>query len=143
MQLSFQDVISRAPDEHWIEAVQAYLHSGGDINRVHERQGWSLLHFAAEHQNAEVIGYLVENGANVEIRDHSGWTPLHLAVDADIDGAIQDRKVPRMIATRALIRAGADPTVKDEEGNTPRDIASGYGEKALALFDSASREDTF
>jgi ankyrin repeat protein len=138
--MTFQELISRAPDEHWIEDVRAYLSSGGDINRADKRQGWSLLHIAAEHQQAEVIRFLAANGANLNMQDPNGWTPLHLAVDADIDGAIQNGAEPQMVATRALIKAGADPTIRDKEGRTPRDIASLYGGSALALYDSIRQE---
>jgi len=70
-----------------------------------------------------------------------GWTKLHLAVDEDIDGAIQQEKQVTLETSKALIEAGADEMAQNAEGNTPRDIAAAYGEKALHLYDSISRID--
>lgn len=136
MSISFQGVISHIFDENWTIAIEAYLDSGGDINYKDELQGWSLMHYAAEHQNIEAIKILAHRGANLNIQDLNGWTPLHLAVDSDIDGANQQNEEIKMTTTKTFLSLGASPLIRNNKNDTPRDIASHYGQNVLEKYDS-------
>jgi ankyrin repeat protein len=124
-----------------VEDVRRYLEAGGDIHRRDEKMNWSLLHFAAEDANCEVIRFLVAHGADLAATDRNGWTPLHLAVDTDMDTSSRDaRRATELPTVKTLIELGADETVRAADGETPRDLALAYGEQAL--YDSLSRPGT-
>ena len=55
---------------------------------------------------------MIQAGAEVNLADKRGWTPLH---QASRHGQVE------VIA--ALLAAGADKTIKDEDGRTPHDVA--------------------
>ena len=67
-------------------------------------------------EKPEIIAALLEAGADLNAREPArGRTPLHLAADSNFDPAI----------VSFLLEAGADPTVQDNEGKTPVDLAEG------------------
>ena len=57
----------------------------GQINvNDNDKLGYTMLHYAASHNHADLIKYLIEKeGADVNCVDPSDWTPLHLAAIAD------------------------------------------------------------
>lgn len=121
----------------WTKSLKRYFSQGGNPNQREPTSGWTLLHYAVENGNLEAINCLVNNGADLDIQDHNGWTPLHLAVDADIDCLIQNNEKALALPTvNLLLELGADPTIINMDGETPRDIAAQYGEKALTLYSS-------
>jgi len=65
--------------------------------------------------------WLLAHGASPNIADARGWTAVHQAAS---------RGNQRML--RAVLDAGGDLSVRDKEGNTPRDIAS--REKLIAMM---------
>lgn len=121
-----------------VEEVRRYLDAGGDIHQKDKNMNWSLLHFAAEDCNSEVIRFLIARGADTQATDRQGWTPLHLAVDSDMDTSSRDaRRATELPTVQTLIELGADETVRATDGSTPQDIARAYGQEAL--YDSLSR----
>jgi len=61
-----------------------YLASkGADVNAKEDEDGWSEgftpLHYAAQHGNLELVKFLVSKGANVNAKDKRGDTPLDYA----------------------------------------------------------------
>lgn len=123
-----------------LKDVLRYLDAGGDVNRRDQTMNWSLLHFAAEDCNPEIVRLLAARGADMNAGDKDGWTPLHWAVESDIDAAQQEARRARELPTvKALIEHGADMTVKATDGSTPRDIAAAYGLEAL--YDSVSQSN--
>lgn len=115
-------------------------------------EGRTLLHEAASRGNAAVAAWLIERGADVDaVNDckdncaESGWRPLHNALrlhpeelvallvsrGASIDAAAAGDRTALHAAGAsgnlggafALCRHGADPSRKDERGNTPHDLA--------------------
>jgi ankyrin repeat protein len=113
--------------------------------------GKTVLHWAVEGGHAEAAALLLRNGAGASIRDDYGRTPLMWVGDEgrlgalkillqevgeqglrerDFDGrtvlhhaALLDHDA----AIQALLLAGADPTIRDNEGRTPRAIAEEFG----------------
>ena len=121
-----------------VSDVERYLDAGGDIDRHDERMGYTLLHFAAENCDADLIRYLASRGAALQVCDRNGWTPLHTATDSDLDKSPRDGRVAADLPTvRALLEIGADESARSTDGQTARDIARNYGQ--ASLYDSVLR----
>ena len=110
--------------------VAALLAAGADPTERHDRwSGWTPLHFAAEEAvGATAVTTLLNAGAEAMALAADGRTPLHLAAE---------HGTPSNIAT--LLDAGADPTVQDDRGRSPRDYAhkerNYYGTLFAVLLD--------
>ncbi len=72
-----------------------------------------LLDMIHRHPPFEVYKILIENSDFIDCVDAKGRSALHYAAELSRD--------PRLI--RALLKAGADPYLKDNEGNTPISLA--------------------
>lgn len=74
------------------------------------------LHLAVNYREEDVAGrmvrMLISNGAELNAKQAEGLTPLHHAVAR---GSLK--------LTRTLVRAGADPFLKDSLGRSPADLA--------------------
>jgi len=80
----------------------------------------TLLHWAATFgQGREIVRLLCEAGAKVNAQNKAGLTPAH---EASGHGSLE--------TLDALVDFGADLSLKDPRGRTPRDVAKG----AVALF---------
>ena len=127
--MQFEELRWLIGDERGVSELPGYLAAGGDINAAIPNSGWTLLHCASEQQNLPMIEALAKAGADLNARNHQGWTPLHLAVDSEIDCVFQsggDKDDVTFQTVRLLLSLGADPTVRDERGKTPRDVAAAY-----------------
>lgn len=81
--------------------------------------GRTPLHLAARYGSAALVEYLVDDGrADVNARTVDGRTPLHYAAGVAEDGDEERREVVRVLRDWK-----ADPTVEDNKGRTPRDVA--------------------
>jgi ankyrin repeat protein len=69
---------------------------------------------AAAMGNGEMVTLLLGAGGSVSAVDGDGWTPLHCALDA------KHRDVADL-----LLKAGADPGIKDKKGLTAADFMAG------------------
>ena len=136
--IRFEQLFRQTAHERAVSWLSRYLAAGGDVNSAHANSGWTLLHAASENQNLTMIEALAKAGADLNVRNHQGWTPLHLAVDIDIDSVSQSRgdmdHLPFQ-TVRLLLSLGADPTVRDERGKTPRDVAAAYGNNVAHQYD--------
>jgi ankyrin repeat protein len=118
------------------DQLPAFLASGGDVNAIDPRSELPLLHLACEHMNFDAIRALAGAGADVNGKDAAGQAALHVAVDIDIDSVIQaNGSTMTFETTRLLLSLGADPTISDSQGKTPRDWAENFGPNALEQFD--------
>nr|KAG5687245.1 hypothetical protein BaRGS_025347 [Batillaria attramentaria] len=89
------------------------LASSENINcRDTQGRNSTPLHLAAGYNNVEVAEFLLENGADVNAQDKGGLIPLHNASSYGL-------------------AHGADPTMKNQEGQTPLDLASAEDVRAL------------
>ncbi|MCD6046830.1 MAG: ankX [Gammaproteobacteria bacterium] len=80
---------------------------------------WQLLHFAvlSDHPLAiELVQLLCESGANINAQARQKDTPLHLAILKNKVGCV-----------RYLLANGADPTLRNDEGQTAKDVAEKKG----------------
>lgn len=68
-------------EEEVVEAVQAALDLGNDINAV-DQQGETAMHGAAYKNYGKVVELLAAKGADIKIwnrKNKAGWTPLEIA----------------------------------------------------------------
>ena len=83
-----------------------------------ESSGIILIHWAAIANRPSVIPALVAAGTPVNAQDQFGFTPLMYAATIDfgeVDGV------------ETLLRAGADPTIRNLDGRTPLEQARRLG----------------
>ncbi|MDD0824286.1 ankyrin repeat domain-containing protein [Mannheimia sp. AT1] len=107
-----------------LELVKLMVKLGTDITRL-TRFGGNGLTPAAEKGHEEIVKYLLENtDINVNLTNNVGWTALIEAIILNDGG----EKMQRII--RLLLENGADPTMTDEWGVPPIELArrKGYQE---------------
>lgn len=93
---------------------------GADIN-VKGNYGWTPLHVAALENAGEVAAILIEHGADINAENTNfGWTPLHAAALGNA-GEI----------AAILIEYGADINAKDNDGESPLEVATTEGAHAV------------
>ena len=96
-----------------------------DVNKI-SPVGLTALHQCALDGNLECAKTLILNGADVNSMDVDGWSPLHAAAAS---GHID--------SVRYLILSGAKPSLKNDLGQTPYDVAK-KGIIRRMLFRAAS-----
>ncbi|MDB4766140.1 ankyrin repeat domain-containing protein [bacterium] len=121
------------------------------VNSV-DKWGFTALHGVAGEEHYDVVTFLVDRGANINAKNDEGIAPLHIAAwpkmvemlvshGADVNirnktGAtplmIHAREPDRYDVLRALLRAGADPTLSDDDGRTALEIATEFGDTEYA-----------
>jgi uncharacterized protein len=89
------------------------IRSGADVNIVNSDGETALS--CATASTLEVIEELLKKGANPNIQSKrfSGETPLHKAALNGVKDAVE-----------MLLRYGADPTIRNDKGETPLDITN-------------------
>ena len=95
------------------DIVQAVIGAGASANMT-ESSGINLLHWAAIANRPEVIPALYMAGVPVNAQDEFGFTPLMYAATIDFG----DTEL-----VKTLLRAGADPSIRNHDGRTARDQA--------------------
>jgi ankyrin repeat protein len=96
------------------EVLALLLDKGADANS-RDDDGMTPLMWACDNDDLGVVKMLVQHlgDQGLDERDNlSGWTALHRAADAGYNQLV-----------RFLLLAGADPTITDNEGRTPRALA--------------------
>jgi ankyrin repeat protein len=136
-------------------------HMGGDGLKERYAGAKTVLHWAAFRGHEEVVALLIGMGAQANSRDAFSKTPLMLACEKGHIGVVRmlpqhtgkeglkekdanGRTVLHWVvekgyheAVKILLLAGADPTITDNEGRTPRALAEGEVERAgcVAAFE--------
>lgn len=87
------------------ELAELLIDRGADVAAKND-MGMTALHIA---QYGSIVEVLVRCGADVNARAQKGWTPLHVqAQEGEDTGALE--------VMEALLKAGADPNVSDDQG---------------------------
>ena len=109
-------VVLRASCHNFHELLKLFLDAGADPN-CRSHYGTTPLMLAAMNNQSESVRLLLDAGADVNLVDSFGETALicasHALTDTDTDTA----------CIEMLLKAGADPFVKNKEGKTAYDVA--------------------
>jgi hypothetical protein len=92
-----------------LEACEDYMAIGkGDLR---DENGRGCLHYAVAYDQGAAAGILLENKADLEAIDAGGNTPLHYAAGYGRGNAV-----------KALVRAGANVTTKNGDGQSAAEL---------------------
>ena len=109
-----------------VEALQLALDDGADPNSFDESKQ-TALHFAADRNSVECLKILIEKSADVNAVDCDGIGVLETALISGLD----------IEGVRLLLVAGADPDLRDDDGDSPRSwVATEGGDGLVDLFAS-------
>ena len=112
------------------DILKATLSHGADV-RSTNRYGGTALIPASEHGYTETIKLLLDAGVPVDHINNLGWTALHEAITLGDGGPDQVQ------AVRLLLEGGADPTIPDSNGLSPRELAEERGyTRIIVVLDS-------
>jgi ankyrin repeat protein len=107
------DILTIAATHNDIEMLKIALEGGANPRNVTTFADGTALSAAAHLGHVEVVRILIAHKAPLDHVNGRGWTALHEAVVLGNGG-------PNHVATvEALVRAGADPDIKDRQGATP------------------------
>jgi hypothetical protein len=99
-------------------AVSFLLNAGADPNAVYVN-GETALMFGASARWPDVVRVLIAGGAELDRRDTLGMTALHKAVL----GGMPYNRTSAADTVRALLDAGADASIPDQQGRLPLQLA--------------------
>lgn len=114
--------LMEAAREGHAEALARLLHAGADpMHRGNDLgMGMTALHLAADRNQAVIARTLLDRGVPVDVGNTQGTTPLLWALgEGALDTAV------------ALLDAGADPRVEDENGNSALDMVEYLEDEAM------------
>jgi Ankyrin repeats (3 copies) len=101
------------------------LEQGADVNDQSEEFRTSPLMLAASNGWDEKVQWLIQHRAKVDLQDKVGGTALMMSVPGGTNGSAE--------CFRLLLAAGADLSIRDQEGRTAIDIlAKSFPEKEKA-----------
>jgi ankyrin repeat protein len=110
-------------DEDMLGIMRKAIKAGVDVDARNDI-GQTVLHIASTNRYGGGVADLVMLGADINaINPHTGWTPLHEAAAACSGDAI-----------KKLLENGADPTIRDNAGETPYELAERTINEVLELL---------
>jgi ankyrin repeat protein len=112
-----EKALSQAVTFGYPEVVEALIAAGADVVGLKDGSGVNLLHWAAITDRPAMIPILVKADVPINDTDDNGFTPLMYAATIDFG----DNEV-----LKALLKAGADKTIRNFAGRTPLSQAKHY-----------------
>ena len=111
-----EGALSQAVTFGYPDVVQGLMSSGVNTKIV-ESSGINLLHWAAITNRPAMIPLLIQARVSINATDDYGFTPLMYAATIDFgDTAV----------LAELLKAGADRTIRNDDGRTPLEQARHY-----------------
>jgi ankyrin repeat protein len=104
------------------EVVRALIGAGARATLT-ESSGINLLHWATITNRADVIPVLAEAKVPLNAIDDAGFTPIMYASTIDFGDAG---------VLKALLKAGADPKIRNDDKRTALEQARHFGHRELA-----------
>jgi ankyrin repeat protein len=130
------DIVTIAAVQNDIEMLNIALQGGASARNITSPYDGTALIAAAHLGHVEAVRILIAHKAPLDHANVRGWTALHEAVVLGNGG-------PNHVATvEALINAGADPDIKDRQGNTALMYARqrGYSDMIKILTPARGRK---
>jgi len=122
-----------------VETFKVLLATGGDVNAV-DKIGQTALMFAAKGAPSEFVDLLLAAGAksSINARNKYGQTALMVAC---YESNFYYKPEAQLSTIKSLLAAGADLTIKDNEGRTALMIAqsASRNEALIKLLEAASK----
>lgn len=116
------------------EMALIFIRAGADVKAL-DSEGKSVLCVAVVEKSSAVVEELLKRGAHPNVRCKSigfpGYTPLHMAA---LNGLTKTAAL--------LLQYGADPSVHNDEGQTPLDITSVKFEEVRNMLTKAVESRT-
>jgi ankyrin repeat protein len=117
--------------EGYNEILRATLRHGANVKSTNRFGGTALIP-ASEHGHTETVRILINAGVPLDHVNDLGWTAMLEAI------VLNDGSADQVDVVRQLIGAGADPTIRDKDGRTPRSRAAAKGyDEIVDLIDDA------
>lgn len=115
-----KDALNKAAYNGNVEEVAEILKTKPNPDN-RDSSGGTALHAAMFQKNIQIVEMLIDYGLDVNaIGPKNGYTPLHDAVWGN-----------NPAAAKLLLEKGADPTIKNKEGQTPLEKARSEGKENL------------
>ena len=112
-----EKALSQAVTFGYPEVVDGLIAAGADVIGLKDSSGVNLLHWAAITDRPAMVPILVKAHVPINDMDDNGFNPLMYAATIDFG----DEEV-----LKALLKAGADKTIRNYEGRTPLAQAKHY-----------------
>ncbi len=103
-----------------------YLNAGLNILYINPDTQWTLLNYAIEHENLEIIEKLLKLGVDVNYASVAagGWGAVHHATESAYDFFVQnDSSEPDTKILELILLYSPDLTRKDSSGRVAMDYA--------------------
>ena len=115
------------------DILRAAIRHGANVQSTNRFDGTALIP-ASEHAHVESVRRLINAGVPLDHVNRLGWTALLEAI------ALGNGSEDHVDVVRQLLAAGADPSIRDRQGRTPRQLARSRGQdRIVALIDDAGR----
>jgi uncharacterized protein len=103
------------------ELVDLLLAKGANLDHPADKPGWTALHYAASEGHLEMVKYLLSKKASLDAPSANKTTPIMMAARARQTHVV-----------KALLEAGANPSLANEAGFTAADYLDRHNETDLA-----------
>lgn len=102
-----------------LASANLLIEAGASVNRPH----WTPLHYAASKGHTGMMRLLIENDAYIDAESPNGTTPLMMAAYYASPNAV-----------KLMLEEGADPLLKNQDGQTALDMALVKDKKLSAQY---------